>query len=144
VTDRLRAAIIGTGFTGTVHTHAVRAAGEAVTWTAPSSPQPSADAAVRLGARPACSAGGLIDARDADVLHVCTPDTTDVPPTLRALAAGKPVLREKPLALTRNQARTLPARPRPGRHRAVHVPVLSSRSSHPVTGLGGGPRRHEN
>jgi predicted dehydrogenase len=122
VTDRLRAGIIGTGFTGTVHAHAVRAAGEAVSWVAAPSPERSADAAARLGTRPACSADDLIDACDIDVVHVCTPDTTDVPLARRASAADKPMLREKPLALTLDEAWTLPAA---ARSQVATVPVVS-------------------
>jgi predicted dehydrogenase len=107
VSDRLRAGIIGTGFIGTVHAHAVRAAGEVVSRVASSSPERSAEAAARIGAQPAGSADELIGADDVDVIHICTPNTTHVPLALRALAAGKPVICEKPLALTLDEARTL-------------------------------------
>ena len=48
-TRTLRAGIIGTGFIGGVHAHAVRAAGGAVTRVSASTPDRSAEAAARLG-----------------------------------------------------------------------------------------------
>jgi predicted dehydrogenase len=106
--DQLRAGIIGTGFIGTVHAHAVRAAGGVVTKVTASTPARSKDAAQRLGATaPADSADALIDADDVDVVHICTPNTLHVPLARRALAAGKPVVCEKPLATTLADARQL-------------------------------------
>jgi predicted dehydrogenase len=50
MTDRLRAGIIGTGFIGTVHAHAVRASGATVATVAASTPRSAIEAAERLGA----------------------------------------------------------------------------------------------
>ncbi len=104
----IRAGIIGTGFIGAVHTHAVRAAGGTVTRVAASTPDRSAAAAVRLGASGSAPTGAdVIDADDVDVVHICTPNTLHVPLARRALAAGKPVVCEKPLALSSAEARAL-------------------------------------
>ncbi|MBW0100836.1 Gfo/Idh/MocA family protein [Pseudonocardia sp. KRD291] len=108
--DRLRAGIIGAGFIGGVHAHAVRAAGGEVTRVVASTPDRSAAAAARLGAYAGAPSGeALIDADDVDVVHVCTPNSTHVALARRALAAGKPVVCEKPLATTLDGARELAA-----------------------------------
>ena len=110
MTDRLRAGIIGAGFIGGVHAHAVRAAGGEVTRVAASRPDRSKEAAARLGADAAAPSGeALIDADDVDVVHVCTPNSLHVALARRALAAGKPVVCEKPLATTLDDARELAA-----------------------------------
>lgn len=106
--DPLRAGIIGAGFIGAVHAHAVRAAGATVARVAASTPDRSADAAARLGARAGAATGEeLIDSDDVDVVHVCTPNSLHVSLARRALAAGKPVVCEKPLAGTLEEASTL-------------------------------------
>ncbi len=106
----LRAGIIGTGFIGAVHAHAVRAAGGSVARVAASTPDRAASAARRLGAdAAAASAEELIDAGDVDVVHICTPNSLHVPLARRALDAGKPVACEKPLATTAADASTLAA-----------------------------------
>lgn len=104
----IRAGIVGTGFIGAVHAHAVRAAGGVVTRVAASTRERSAAAAVRLGAQGSAPTGeDLIDADDVDVVHICAPNSLHVPLARHALAAGKPVICEKPLALTLDDARDL-------------------------------------
>jgi predicted dehydrogenase len=106
--DRLRAGIVGVGFIGAVHAHAVRAAGGLVARVAASTPERSAAAALRLGAEKAAeSAESLVSADDVDVVHVCTPNVLHVPLAQQALAAGKPVVCEKPLATSVADARQL-------------------------------------
>jgi predicted dehydrogenase len=108
MTDRLRAGIVGAGFMGEVHARAVRAAGGVVARVAASTPERSAAAAARLGAEGAAeSAEALLTADDVDVVHVCTPNALHAPVAERALAAGKPVVCEKPLATTVEDARRL-------------------------------------
>ena len=104
----IRAGIIGTGFIGAVHSHAVRVAGGVVTRVAASTPERSAAAAARLGALGSAPTGeDVIDSDDVDVVHICAPNSLHVPLAHRALAAGKPVICEKPLALTLADARDL-------------------------------------
>ncbi|HTK65863.1 MAG TPA: Gfo/Idh/MocA family oxidoreductase [Pseudonocardia sp.] len=104
----IRAGIIGTGFIGAVHAQAVRVAGGVVTRVAASTPERSVAAAARLGARGSAPTGeDVIDADDVDVVHICAPNSLHVPLARRALAAGKPVICEKPLALTLDEARAL-------------------------------------
>ena len=129
--DQLRAGIVGAGFMGEVHARAVRAAGGVVARVAASTPERSAAAAARLGAEGAAeSAEALLAADDVDVVHVCTPNALHAPVAEQVLAAGKPVVCEKPLATTVEDARRLDRSGRqalPGRDRAVRVPLLSHR-----------------
>ena len=108
MTDQLRAGIVGAGFMGEVHARAVRAAGGVVARVAASTPERSAAAAARLGAEGAAeSAEALLTADDVDVVHVCTPNALHAPVAEQVLAAGKPVVCEKPLATTVEDARRL-------------------------------------
>jgi predicted dehydrogenase len=110
MTDRLRAGIVGAGFMGLVHANAVRAAGGVVARVAASTPERSAAAAAHLGADAAAeSAEALAKADDVDVVHVCTPNALHRPVAEAALAVGKPVVCEKPLATTVEDARRLTA-----------------------------------
>ncbi|OLB65006.1 MAG: oxidoreductase [Actinobacteria bacterium 13_2_20CM_2_72_6] len=103
----IRSAILGTGFIGTVHARAVRAAGGTVSAVAASTPSRAAEAAERLSAGRAAGAEELVTADDVDVVHVCTPNHLHVPLVERALAAGKHVVCEKPLATDLAGARRL-------------------------------------
>jgi len=95
----VRSGIIGAGFIGTVHAHAVRAAGGVVSRVADSTPESSVRAAQRLGAVAASeSAEALVTSDDVDVVHVCTPNATHAELAGLALRAGKAVVCEKPLA----------------------------------------------
>jgi predicted dehydrogenase len=72
-----RAGIIGTGFMGAVHSHAVRAAGSSISAVAARS-QAAAEAATgRFGALAAAESPEALIARDdVDVVHICTPNST--------------------------------------------------------------------
>jgi len=99
VSDRMRAGIIGVGFMGTVHARAARACGATVAAVAASSPERARAAAESVGAEAvADSAEELIGRDDIDVVHICTPNDTHLALTELALAAGKHVICEKPLA----------------------------------------------
>jgi predicted dehydrogenase len=101
----LRVAIAGTGFIGTVHARSAQRAGGRLVGVAASSPERSAAAAAALGAeRVFPSATALAEADDVDVVHICTPNHLHVELAERALAAGKHVICEKPLALDAESA----------------------------------------
>jgi predicted dehydrogenase len=113
VVDRLRAGIIGAGFMGRVHAHAIRAAGAEVVAVASSSPESAQLGASRLGAaRAAQSPAELIAADDIDVVHVCTPNATHLHLATAVIAVGKHVICEKPLATTVSDAQLLADRAR--------------------------------
>jgi predicted dehydrogenase len=98
-TTGLRAGLIGAGFIGGVHAHAIRASGAVLSQVADSSPQAATQAARRFGALAAAeSAEALITSDDVDVVHICTPNATHAQLAEQALAAGKAVVCEKPLA----------------------------------------------
>jgi len=108
VTLRLRAGIAGTGFIAAVHAHAVRAAGGQVVAVLGSNPDRTAAAVDLLGAtRGAADIEELASATDVDVVHICTPNHLHVPLSEAALAAGKHVVCEKPLAADASGARHL-------------------------------------
>jgi predicted dehydrogenase len=98
-TRPLRSGIIGTGFMGSVHAAAVRAAGGTVTQVAGRSQAAAGAALARLGGAAAAeSAAALIESDDVDVVHICTPNATHAELAGLAIAAGKSVICEKPLA----------------------------------------------
>jgi predicted dehydrogenase len=111
VSDRpVRFGIVGTGFMARVHAHAVRAAGGEVTRVAGSSPDRAREAAAALHAQEAArSVEELVAAADVDVVSVCTPNHLHLEMAEQALAAGKHVICEKPLALTAGDAQHLAA-----------------------------------
>jgi predicted dehydrogenase len=91
--------IVGTGFIGAAHARAARAAGARLVGVSASTPARAKEAASRLGAqRGFDSAEELIADANVEVVHICTPTDLHAPLTLEALAAGKHVICEKPLA----------------------------------------------
>ncbi len=106
--DRPRSGIVGAGFIGEVHARAVRSAGGVLAAVAARDAASSAAAAVRLAAeRAASSAADLVEADDVDVVHICTPNHLHAPLAERAMAAGKHVVCETPLATHLADARRL-------------------------------------
>ena len=104
----LRVAVAGTGFIGEVHVHAARRAGAHLVGVLASSPERTVDAAARLGADHAfADAEALATAPDVDVVHICTPNRLHASLAETALAAGKHVICEKPLATTAAEAHRL-------------------------------------
>lgn len=104
----LRVGVAGTGFIGAVHARSARLAGGHLAGVAASSPQRGEEAAAQLGAERAyATAEELVEAPDIDVVHVCTPNHLHLPLAERALAAGKHVVCEKPLALDLTGAQRL-------------------------------------
>jgi predicted dehydrogenase len=106
--DRIRAGIVGVGFMGTVHARAVRRAGGSVSRIVGSSPESSRAGAERIGADFVTdTVAKLLAADDVDVVHVCTPNATHAPIVRAAIAAGKHVVCEKPLAVDPAEAAEL-------------------------------------
>ena len=108
--DRVRAGIVGVGFMGTVHGRAVRRAGGVVSRIVGSTPESSRAGAEQIGAEFATeTVEELLAADDVDVVHVCTPNATHAPLVRAAIAAGKHVICEKPLAVDPAEAEELVA-----------------------------------
>jgi predicted dehydrogenase len=106
--NTLRAGIVGAGFMADVHARAIRAAGHEVVGISASTPTRSQDAAARMHVRTGFSTWSeLVNSPDVDVVHVCTPNNLHVDLSLAAMAAGKAVVCEKPLATTLADASAL-------------------------------------
>ena len=101
---RLSAALVGTGFIAAVHVDALRRLGVDVLGVVGSSPDRAAEAG--LG-NVYGSLGELLEDDRIDVVHLTTPNHLHYPQVKRALAAGKHVVCEKPLALTAAESRQL-------------------------------------
>jgi predicted dehydrogenase len=94
----MRAGVVGTGFIGVVHVEALRRLGIEVAGVVGSTPE-------RARAKPGLpepyeSYEALLDDASVDVVHITTPNYLHHAQVKAALAAGKHVVCEKPLALT--------------------------------------------
>ncbi|MCG8653571.1 MAG: Gfo/Idh/MocA family oxidoreductase [Pirellulales bacterium] len=106
--SNLTAAVIGTGFIGPVHVEALKRAGVRVAGILGSTAAKSHTAADKLGLERAYqSLDELLDDASVDVVHITSPNRFHHPQTLHALAAGKHVLCEKPLAMSAAQSEEL-------------------------------------
>jgi predicted dehydrogenase len=95
------AAVIGSGFIGTVHVEALRRIGVRVAGLLQSSPERGAARATELGLPGAYRSLGELLADDAvQVVHVTSPNTLHHAQVKEILAAGRHVVCEKPLAMT--------------------------------------------
>jgi predicted dehydrogenase len=93
----LRAGVVGTGFIGAVHVDALRRLGVEVTGVVGSTPERAASKSLA----PAYdSYDALLADERVDVVHLTTPNHLHHAQVKSALAAGKHVVCEKPLALT--------------------------------------------
>ena len=100
--DAIGAAVVGTGFIGVVHVEALRRLGIDVIGVVGSSPE----RARRKSSLPDAyeSLDEMLADERVDVVHVTTPNHLHHPHVKAALAAGKHVVCEKPLALTSEQS----------------------------------------
>jgi predicted dehydrogenase len=97
----LAAAIAGTGFMGPAHAEGLRRLGVTVVGILGSTPEKSRRAAEQLAIGTAYdSYEQLLADERVQVVHVTTPNRLHYPMAKAALAAGKHVLCEKPLAMT--------------------------------------------
>ena len=103
-----RAGIIGPSGIGRVHIDALRRLGVEVVALAASNEERSAQLCDELRVPRACAnATELVECDEVDVVHVCTPNSFHAEQVRLALAAGKHILCEKPLAPTAGEAGTL-------------------------------------
>jgi predicted dehydrogenase len=95
------AAVIGSGFIGTVHVEALRRIGVHVTGVLGSSPERSAEGAAALDVpRGYASLDELLEDPAVRAVHVTSPNQLHHRQVLAILAAGRHVICEKPLAMT--------------------------------------------
>jgi predicted dehydrogenase len=106
---KLKAAILGTGFMGKVHTEALRRLGNVEVAAVAASSQSTADRFAEALLIPKASGDwkSLVNDPEIDAVHVCTPNALHFPMAKAALESGKHVLCEKPLAMNLAQARAL-------------------------------------
>jgi predicted dehydrogenase len=125
LSTEVRAGIVGAGFVGRIHARSARLAGGRLAGVVASSPERSEAAATELGAERAFgTADELIASDDIDVVHVCTPNHLHLPIALAALARGKHVVCEKPIALDVAGAAELLAAAESSRGSVVTVPLV--------------------
>src|ERR687888_2810110 len=101
---KLKAGVVGTGFVGVVHVEALRRLGIEVLGVVGSTPERAAAKGI---APVSPSYEALLEDDRLDVVHITTPNYLHYPQVKQALAAGKHVICEKPLALTSEQSAEL-------------------------------------
>ena len=119
----INAAIIGAGFIGPVHVEGLRRLGVRVKGIAGISKAEAEQAAGTLGLERAyASVDDLLGDPDVHSVHLASPNRLHHDHAMAALAAGKHVICEKPLALTSAQTTALvaAAKARPGQIAAVN------------------------
>src|SRR5436190_5977884 len=105
------AAVIGTGFIGTVHVEALRRIGIDVRGVLGSTPERGAARAEGLGVERAyASLEELLRDDTIDVVHVTSPNHLHVGQASAVMAAGKHVVCEKPLAMDATESAELVVR----------------------------------
>ncbi|HEY4190269.1 MAG TPA: Gfo/Idh/MocA family oxidoreductase [Candidatus Limnocylindrales bacterium] len=104
----LGAAVIGTGFIGTVHVEALRRIGVQVRGVLGSTPERGAARADALGVpRAYGSIEDLLGDATVEVVHVTSPNHLHLPHAKAVLAAGRHVVCEKPLAMSAHESAEL-------------------------------------
>ena len=102
------AAVIGTGFIGTVHVEQLRRIGVDVRGVLGSTPERGAARAAALSVRRAyLSLDEILADPAVHVVHVTSPNHLHVPQASAILAAGKHVVCEKPLAMAATESAAL-------------------------------------
>ena len=97
--EPLRAVVVGPGYIGPVHADALRRNGVAVVGLVGSGSAAGQARAVALGIPYFADLAAALAAGPVDCVHVATPNALHAPLVRQALAAGKHVLCEKPLAM---------------------------------------------
>src|SRR5829696_3832698 len=104
VTEPLRVAILGAGMIGEVHYRAALLTGAEVIGVMASSTDRSRQVAAGWGVAQAYSDIEDVANSDVDLVHICTPNDSHVPYAIALMQAGKHVVCEKPLGLSREDA----------------------------------------
>ncbi len=109
VRDKVQAAVIGAGAWAPLHVEAIRRTGIGeVAVLVGRDPARVRVAAARLAVeRASVNAKDVLEDPMIDVIHICTPNDSHAPLAHAAIAAGKHVVVEKPIALSAGEARGL-------------------------------------
>jgi myo-inositol 2-dehydrogenase / D-chiro-inositol 1-dehydrogenase len=109
MSDSLRIGVIGTGMIGQDHIRRICEvlSGAVVTAVTDVDRARAEEVAARRGARVFDDAAALIAADEVDAVLVCSWGPAHIEAVLPALAAGKPVFVEKPLATSQQDCRTI-------------------------------------
>lgn len=104
--DSLQVGVIGTGAIGSLHAHnlALRTIGARVAAVMDIDRERADVVALACGARAVTEAAALIADPEVDAILIASPDDSHAELSLAAIAAGKPVLCEKPLATSLEDA----------------------------------------
>ncbi len=101
----MKAALIGAGFMGAVHSRSLRAAGVEIAGVLASTRERSSAAAMELGVgRGYQDLADLLDDATVDVVHILTPNRSHFELVAKSLDAGKHVVCEKPLTVELSEA----------------------------------------
>lgn len=102
----LRIGLIGAGEMGADHVHTIETSVPAarVSEIFDKDPDRAGAVAQSVGASLASSAESLINSQDVDAVIICSPDFTHAELAKACIAAGKPVMCEKPLAVTAEES----------------------------------------
>ncbi len=107
----MRVALVGAGSFGQQHLRAYSLLdGVEVAWICDRDPEAAVRAAASFGVpRATADLADVLEDPDVDLVDVVTPVASHAPQAIEALAAGKSVLCEKPMALNLDQAREMVA-----------------------------------
>jgi len=104
---KIKAAVLGTGFMGRVHTEAIRRLGNVEVTAIAASSQAAADKFAETWSIPRAFGDWRSALAEVDAVHICTPNSLHYPMVKAALEARIHVLCEKPLTMTSAEAREL-------------------------------------
>jgi predicted dehydrogenase len=102
-------AVIGTGFIGPVHIEALRRLGQTVLGVLGSTPERGRAAAADFNLKGYATLNELLADRAVEVVHITSPNRFHVEQCRQAIAAGKHVVCEKPLAMNSRETAELVA-----------------------------------
>lgn len=107
-------AVIGSGEIAELHAESLRRAGYGFSFAYDISPDTLKSFCMKTGATARASAEDILEDRAVDTVYLCTRHDSHIPLAKQALAAGKKVFLEKPLAMSRKEAEELAALPQTG------------------------------
>lgn len=107
--QKIKTAIVGTGFMGKVHTENVRRLGNVEVAAVVGSRAETAQKFAESAGIPFATSNikDVLENKEIAAVHICTPNVDHFPMSMAALEAGKAVLCEKPLAISAEEARRL-------------------------------------